>query len=746
MIRLIQKFCFKIPHEMTITISLGRLEYLDSYREIIATREYLDMWFIKVILLGAPRLGKTTVRRRITGEIADISSSGEAAQPSTGAVESAPSVVIRNLSSTTALVASSEWTISKDLTDEALMVLQLFHGHTMEKPSNESREIPPASSVTVNPSMAAEVCRDESDSSGSGSDATLPVSLRLKESESSPSQVTSEVEELFRNAVDPKYLVDIKHLFKDAVYVKMEDTGGQPELMDMLSALTIGPALYLLFCKLTDDLQSCYNVSYLSPSGESTSTVKSTYTVEEVLLSALASVSCFKSFGSIEASGGETVAATEEELQASCNRSVAYILGTHKDLVSEQQIAEFDEKLQHSIRSTEFFRDGLVQFSSQDRMVFPIDNMYGGEGEIKKVRNFLEEGMKHHFKKLSIPAAWLVLSLCLRKRKERTASLQSVLQLAGDLGIPENEAKLALWFLHHYAGVLMYFPKVEDLKDIVICDIQVVYDSATNLIVNTFSFGNVGKAASVMFQKTGQFSLEDIRGATASVSGDYIPLEKLVKLLEHLNIITPIAPSISWQSTSSRASKVTYFMPCVLQNATREELNQWWDSNYSPLSPAPLFIRYKCGFVPIGIFPAIIAQLVSIDFLDLIDEDIKKNRVQFQIMRGNYDRVTLISQPKYYAVHITRESSADTSAHEVCSEVKRLVESTLKTVTSSMNYSFTANYQLAFECPAHPGRDHLCTVESTEVSPHFMCCLENRKPIKMKNHHLVWFKQVRLFP
>jgi hypothetical protein len=41
--------------------------------------------------------------------------------------------------------------------------------------------------------------------------------------------------------------------------------------------------------------------------------------------------------------------------------------------------------------------------------------MSGGVAEIKK---FLGEGMKKHFQNLSITAAWLVLSLCLRKREE----------------------------------------------------------------------------------------------------------------------------------------------------------------------------------------------------------------------------------------------------------------------------------------------------------------------------------------
>ena len=732
------------------------------------------MWFIKVIFLGAPRLGKTTARRRLGGEIADISSSGEAVQPSTGIVESG--VVIRNLSSNTALVTPSHWSISKSLPEEANIILHFLYSHTLRKKAtsinkgldshdtaptkNGNEGLPDSQAITDtaptnngNEGLPDSLAKTDTAPTKNGNEglpdshaktdtpptkkgneglpdshvenAASPIlSESLIESSHSPkvvsemnvniqSEAMSELAEFFRKAVSPEDWKDIQHLFKDTALLKMEDAGGQPELMDMLAALTIGPALYLLFCKLIDNLHSNYTVSYVSSSGESTTPVQSTYTMEETLLTALASVSCFSSYSTTShISSEESTSAPGDELLASCNKSVAYILGTHKDLVSEQEIEEFDQKLQNSIRSTDFFRKDLVQFSSQDRMVLPIDNMHGGEYEIKKVRQFLEEGMKKHFKKLSIPASWLVLSLCLRKREERTASLQIVLQLAGELGMSEREAKLALWFLHHYAGVLMYFPNLKELKDTVICDTQVVYDSTTNLIVNTFKFESVSIAASERFRETGQFTLEDIREATAQVSGDYIPLLKLVKLLEHLNIIAPITPSL----TSSTSSEVSYFMPCVLQNVTHKELDKWWRSNSSPHSPAPLFIRYDCGFSLIGIFPAVIANLAGNESLQLVVDGIKKNRVQFRMISGDYDKFTLISHPKYYAVHINREADAVKPTHEVCSTVREIVESTLKVVTSKMNYTFCAEYHLSFECPSHPGRDHLCIVEKCKIS------------------------------
>ena len=137
-----------------------------------------------------------------------------------------------------------------------------------------------------------------------------------------------------------------------------------------------------------------------------------------------------------------------------------------------------------------------------------------------------------------------------------------------------------------------------------------------------------------------------------------------------------------------------------------------------------------------------IANLAGNKGLQLIVEGIKKNRVQFQMLGGDYDTVTLISHPKYYAVHITREFT-ETPTHEVCSAVRGMVEFTLKTVTSHMNYSFCAEYQLSFECPTHPGRDHLCTVAREDTSPHVMLCQRNGSHrIKMQSQHLVWFGKV----
>ena len=748
---------------------------MEAYRQTLATKSSIDMLFVKVIFLGAPRLGKTTMRRRLTGEIDDIDSAGEPEQPSTGAVEAGHNVIIRNLSSTTAVVTPSEWSATKDLSEEANMLLQFFYQRSVaDSALSPDRDQVCAATPVVVENIASSLTAPKTNP------ATTPFKKRVikffrktfhikkklkhrseaqhefvrKTVDSTAVDMAKEITmsddeifDFFTEALSRNW-EEIKFLLENTALLNMSDTGGQPEFMDMLPALVIGPALYLIFCKLNQPLQSHYTISYLNPSSlESTIPMQSTYTVEEVMFQALSAITCLStSDPSIDDPLSSGEGNPNQDLQglgvlqsqpSASTKSKAFIVGTHKDLVTEAEIEAFDAEIQKRVRATDFFSEDVIQFASENRLVLPIDNKSGGAEEISRVRKFLEEQMQQIFSKLSIPAAWLVFSLCLRKRPERTTSLQDCLLVAQQLDMSPGEAKLALWFLHHYAGVLMYFPDLPELHDTVINDIQVVYDSVTNLIVNTFKFGRVSKAASERFRETGQFCFGDIRQATATATGDFIPLRKLVRLLEHLHIVAPV--------NSADITKTVYLMPCVLQNATDDKLKLLHETTFSE-PVLPLMVRYICGFVPIGVFPALIANLVGQTSLKLIVEGIKKNRVQFRF-GTNRDIITFISRPKHYEIRVSRLSMAKVPIHEVCEAVLEILQSTLQVVTSRLNYPFSLNHQLSFECPLHPGGEHLCVVDSEETSPCFMDCLHNPKnpePVEMEARHLVWFGKVSL--
>ena len=200
-----------------------------------------------------------------------------------------------------------------------------------------------------------------------------------------------------------------------------------------------------------------------------------------------------------------------------------------------------------------------------------------------------------------------------------------------------------------------------------------------------------------------QFSLRDVKKAlSCHTDDDLIPLEKLVALLKDRNVLAEMSTSETIGAKAepdgtTGAQKVTYFMPCVLRSAKPDELIT--SINCHDWDPPPLLLRYNCGYFPTGVFPALIANLVSQQREDwqMTTEGIRKNMVQFYI-GDNYDMVTLISHPRFLEVVVSRQASSQTSAESLCAFVRGIVQDTLDVVTSHLNYHFRMQYKLGFEC------------------------------------------------
>ncbi len=730
---------------------IGDAPYIHAYRHFISTKDVIEMLFLKFLFLGQPRRGKTTARRRLMGEIIDLMSAGEVDQPhaSTGAVESGHDMTVQGHAGNTS------WSAAHNLTDEARMLFHNFVDCMQSKPTiverNPTSGSQPNNTVAVNTATEAQaraVVHTSKKEPEPGYVQTLFT--KLKSLILSPDLAVNtlerpndipEITSLFKEVSENSELwKEVKQSFR--AFIRMEDTGGQPELMDMLPALTVGPGLYLLFFSYECDLKNHFDVFYQNAAGETTELDKSTVTLEEMLLSSLSSISCSNCLD--HTISPDQANSTEMKDILDSSKSVAYIVGTHKDKVSEEYVSSFDKELQKVIQDTDFFKSDLVQFFSEDKLVISMDNMGGGKDEVSQIRKILEDAMEKHFKKLKIPAVWLLFSLCLRMRKARIASIETCLSLSSSFNMTPYETKAALWFLHHHAGVIMYFPNVDDLKDLVIIDIQVVYESVTSVILKAMSFGSVGLATAEKFRKTGQFSLQDILSAT-TVSKDLIPPQKLVTLLEYLHIIARIIYSSS--TPSSVATDDVHIMPCVLRSASRETLDAVSNDKFRPLSIAPLRVRFVCGFVPIGVFPALTASFIgNHKSFELVQTGLMKNKVQFLYGSG-YALITLLARPKSYEIVISELPKGDYEAHVLCTELRKEIEATFEKVSSRMNYGNFMDYQFGFACPAHPEEDHVCIVDRRCSSPQAMLCLQNldnKVPQEMLSCHKVWFGKVRI--
>ena len=735
---------------ITCIIYLGVLRYLEAYHHFINSKDSLDMLFLKFLFLGPPRLGKNTVRRRLMGEIVDLQSAGEAekAQPSTGVVESG-SMIVKSVSNTTAIVTQSEWSAVKSLEDEARM---LFHNLvvTIDKKSSASPRaskpgvvnIHSVSTKTVGESTSSQPTSPSVAQAGRIVQQLTPAMLSSSQAEVARFQQDSpEVIAMLQEAMGSQYWNDAKDMAK--AYLRMEDTGGLPELMDMLPALTIGgPGVYLLFIDLRYDLDHHYKLTYCNASGHSSPLVESVCSVKELLLSSLSSIFSSNAYVTMsDLDKEEPIIPSVTDIMKS-SKSVAYIVGTHKDMVSKERIKYLDDELQKVIRSTQFY--DFVEFFSEDELIVTMDNMDGGTEEVKKIQSLLEKSMDRNFIKHRIPGVWLLFSLIIRKKNRRTATLEECMHLSETLKMSSYETKVALWFLHHHAGVIMYFPNIPGLKDLIIIDTQVVYDSVIILILKAMSFDKVGHRDAKEFRTCGRFTLSKIVSVASKVSGDYIPIHKLVILLEYLNIIARIFVNNQTPFQSSFIEEeVTYIMPCVLNSATREELDS---ISNKPHEVCPIMVRFKCGFAPIGIFTAMVACLITNKSFILIQEGLLKNVVQFRYGL-HYTLLTFVCRSTYYEIIISKFAAAKIEPHIECAAVRKDIESTFAIISSRVNYGFS-DYQFAFECTMHHGigRKHLCIVDTTEPIPEMVLCLnslDNPEPVELATEHKVWFSQVR---
>ena len=747
------------------------------------------MRFLKMLFSGPPRLGKTTALRRLIGEIIDLLSAGEAqlVHSSTGAVESKRHMIVRTLSTTTAFVADAEWCAVNNHIDEAVMLFQMLQQSLetkhvpststpgmdkMDIQSMETKHVPSTSTPTTDkmdtqnldtkhiPSTSTPAI-DKMDAriTETATTTTLTTAQQQQQQQqpiqrpktteptlpkpslSTPPNDIPVVVELFKKAsAQPKFTENMQHFFK--AYLRIEDTGGQPELMDMLPALTISPGLYLLFFNLEWNLKKEFKIYYQHSPGKATAPEESKITLEEMILSTLSSISC--SCAPANSLKSEEVNISEMYDILESSKSVAYLVGTHKDKVTEEKIGQLDKDLQSIIKGTDFFEKDLVQFCSEDKLIVAMDNMDGGVEEVEAIKKMLNQAMERHFKPLSIPAVWLLLNLCLRMNEDRTASMKSVLELSSQFNMSAYETEVALWFLHHHAGVLMYFPNLPLLEDLVILDSQVVYDSVTCLILRAMRVDNVGQAFSEKFRETGLFVLKDLVAAVDRVSGgDLIPPKKLIALLKFIHIIAPISGD-QYTHSSAEDQDVVYLMPCVLPTASKHQLDAIFNDPGRPLHVAPLMVHYKCGFVPLGIFPALIASLISNKSFRLVQRGMMKNIVQFR-HQPLKTLVSFLCYPKFYAIVISKFSVLKCDVHKECVAIRRQVVAALEQVGSHMNYGNFVDYHFAFECPSHPGKEHLCVVDEQSEETEIMDCLKDRndkQPERMESVHTVWLSEV----
>ena len=732
---------------------IENLKHYEAYEAALRSGLALTMRYLKFLYLGPPRSGKSSTRRRLLQEIVNLRSIGEPSI-STGVAET-NDVVIKKLTSELTAISGSEWWSMKrpkhgrelDMYGEGnLNYLAQFFCRLISKSNSKTG---PATIST----LTSQGSESESDQPGLAEEQDNTILSDPHSPEEAAEKEVNQAFEKLTSVLQSDSPEDLRQILEELTLINNVDIGGQPAFLELCTAFTSGPALYFIFFRLDQELRKSYRIKFVDADKKEV-VLESSYCIETVIHQLLSSIACFGSQSSTE-----SAALTSEAL------SCALLFGTHKDRVNRDHIAKVDLFLRRQLCRTKIGREALLLRTSEDKFFFSVDNMTGDESEMSPIRKDIEKIIHQFFPSVPIPASWLMFRIMLHYMQKPVVSITQCELIAKQLSMT-TPVQEAIWFFHNNVGSLMHYPDIPSLKDVVICDLQIVFDSTSELIIDTFKIGNRAIPPSAVddFHDKGQFSLSHIKDRTEHRRNNQLSLEQLVDLLKHHNILAEIKhdqdnsgePGHHQESANeTNKSQPRFIMPAVLKSASEDDLIITAPtSTNSDQKATPLIILFKDGFVPFGLFCASTANLIARqDSLSpswrLHGKLVMKNKVTFII--GKVFIATLISRPQFIEIRVEKNQQIRTK-HElqnICSSVREIVVETLETVISKMKYkryskmesSSKQLFDLAFTCDLDDSHsDHFMVVASSMNNKiYYGKCLKDCLRLCLVKEHLLWF-------
>ena len=575
-----------------------------------ANNETLKVSYTTVLFSGSSGVGKTTLLNKLNKEELNRH------HHSTGVAKSKHTICIK----TTAVIKTTEGLQWANLDYDSMISHLNKHLHNLRFP-------PLSITATSSPP-------EESMSSGLNKEIFNPQVLSLN------STSASSVTENATNATISESVIEKNTTKADLAAVDIAkadssntpllgevwdiinflDTGGQPEFVNILPAVSSSIALTFIVFNLSRSLNCSVRVQHNVNGDPSFEPYDLDCTNLDFIKRLMVSsenfnknISSSLELKSIQRKGGG-------------NDSKICYVGTHALDVSEEKIKEIDDQL--SIIASELELHQRSFWSSpnpQLNRLFPVD-MFPPDKErdsfeqiVEVVRDKIQnqvQGRDYY----EVPITWFIFLLNLQKlctmKKLSYISYQETVDVwvgenasqnesgtKSDQGLKEAVSRektdvhnILLFF--HFMGMLFYYHQVKGMRDFVFIDRQWLFEKLTELVEIKFTkrFNKKDISAEVVekFTMEGRLNINIINNLKVNLQG--IKPLYFIHLLDHVNIVAPINLELE-----------EYFMPCVLPSFTEKLGNL--DKYYGTIRHVTLLVGFKNGPMPHGFFCQLIVEL-----------------------------------------------------------------------------------------------------------------------------------------
>ena len=539
--------------------------------------------------------------------------------------------------------------------------------------------------------------------------------------------------EIFKTAIRSKGLQGLREHLESHWSIYLSNTGGQVEFQELLPLLVSGPSMFFVTFRLDQDLNVRYQIEYetaVETGDDSTPKIfkyKSSSTPLETILQTLASIDAVGTYD------------YSHKYRKKCSlKYKVFIIGTHRDVLDARicnedgvqlEIQKIDKTIHESVKSASYYR--RIEFATEDQLIFTVNNFSKSDDDFKRIRSSVQRNVDTGVFVTTSPSHWLIYSLALRQLKNQIEPYSTCFKIAKDCGITNDEEhREALHFIHTKMGIIRYF-ELDGLNSMVILNPQILFERATKIITETFTFEQVGYHSTKDFKK-GIFDFSEFERITRQKYPDS-PLTPTLfgDLLEHLHIAARFHVN----------GILKYFFPCALSHAcdlNSQQLKpvlQKQPSQHNRHPIPPLVISFQCGYRPLGIAGALIAYLMNEAQCTnelkwkLLPKGIYRDQISFRV-EPSCDTIVLKTFPTHLEVRFLPESvdkRDDYPVQKTCTEVCRSIKAGIEKVNSDINYINDAEPIFTFYCQgadcdskAHPAE----IVYSHDNEPRRLSCLQ----------------------
>ena len=718
----------------------------------------VELLSLKSFLIGPSRVGKTTALHRLTNKISHISP--DDVVPSTG-IDAPLTVHLYNRSSV--LLSEQGW---KSLGLREQFKTLCSHMHVIKNqlpPPSSSSTLPMrpsslssspthvASSLNISTNAAAfSAMSTSTDESTIAPNTTASIELTtthhiddpIDESTDEPfiddDKPTDDMTDLIAEIstlVKAEDWETIQQIFKDKgklTFLHIIDIGGQPECHEILPLLLHGLALNLIFLNVTQDLDSSYRVTYRDDDGYSPTQYKSEFTIREIIQRALCSIA---------------------SLQTSPDHKPAAILvGTHFDQSSEADVLTLDQSIQEAFKDTNFMKnDILCQISMSEegaRYIHPLNNVSRDPSDIEKLRQLITNTVQldQRFQSEKVPTSTLLLHLLLRQKFEVRGwcSIEECVKVAKSCRISRKDLlgeDGILHFLHDRFGTILYYRGLK-IGQRVIINPNIILVPTTELFMYAFGTKKSKPNTAATIRNTGEISQSLMHKVCSSKSikkadDQKIPTSEIVELLASRYIL--------YENAKSANEETVYFLPSLLypdHNVAKESNDPTF---LSGLSYSPILFCPSTGFLPLGLFPAMVVKLSQNTIWSLNESERFRNRIRFYVQ---YSKEKLLHvELRALSTHLEfRIVQSDTPVNPRLIPLVRQ-ELWVAVTEVSLSYPHTENvkWKCAFYCPSavsSGGHPHPAKCMTMEEPQDVVCSLPDchGDKVTLEDRHKCWFK------